>query len=339
MKMKALLFSTLASALVLTGCGGGNDAATEEGGSQAGAKTIKIANYFAADHSQNVALEEVFKPMVEEQSEGRLKVEIYENNQLGDEAAFTDGVRNGTIEMVIAGMGLQANNAKIGVTEWPYLLEDYDHANEILNGPIGEEIAAEFEEFNVKPLGYTANGFRVVSADEELRTLEDFKGFRLRMPNVPIFLEVGEALGANVQALGMSEVFTALEQGVINGQENPYASLVNSSWYEVQSHVLETNHMFSPNIYLMNMNFWDSLDPELQEIVEQASEETAQYQWELAVQSDDEMKEYLTEQGLEIIVLSEEERQQFVDAMDPVYEKLFEKHDWAEELVNRIREQ
>ncbi|KHF38945.1 TRAP transporter substrate-binding protein [Halalkalibacter okhensis] len=325
-KIKALLVSAILSTMVLSACGAENDT-----------QIIKVANYFASDHSQNIALREVFKPMVEENSNGQLTVQIYDNNQLGDEQAFTDSVRMGTVEMGIAGMALQSTNPMIGAVEWPFLFESYEQANEILNGPIGDQIGDAFRELNVEPLTWTANGFRVVSSDRPIDEMDDFRGFRLRMPNVPIFLDVGDALGANVQSLSISEVFTALEQGVINGQENPYATLVQSAWYEVQSHVLETYHMFSPNVYLMNLHFWDNLDPELQEIVSEAAQEASQYQWELAIQSEIEMKEYLESEGIEIIVPSDEFRQQLVDAMDPVYEKRFEQYDWAEEFINSIR--
>ncbi|GGK22220.1 hypothetical protein GCM10010965_13960 [Caldalkalibacillus thermarum] len=302
-------------------------------------KTIKVANYFASDHPQNVALRETFKPMVEENSEGRLKVEIYDNSQLGGEEAFLEGVRNGTIEMVIAGMFLQNSEPKIGVVEWPFIIRDYDHAKKVLNGPIGEEIAQAFEQFGVKPLNWTANGFRVVSSNRAIESLEDFNGFRLRMPNIPNFISVGEALGASVIPLAISEVFTALEQGVIDGQENPYATLVHSRFYEVQSHVIETRHIFSPNIYLVNQAFWDGLGEDLQQVVAEAADAAAEEQWQLLIAQESEMKQYLQEQGLEIIEPDDAFRQEMVDAMQPVYEELFEKYEWAEDLYNRITQQ
>ncbi|GGK34417.1 hypothetical protein GCM10010965_29240 [Caldalkalibacillus thermarum] len=343
MILKAVLRVGCLLALIglLTACGQtGEEGATESSESSAPeTKTIKVANYFASDHPQNVALRETFKPMVEENSEGRLKVEIYDNSQLGAEEAFLEGVRNGTIEMVVAGMLLQGSEPKIGVVEWPFIFRDYDHAKKVLNGPVGEEIAQAFEQFGVKPLNWTVNGFRVVSSDRAIESLEDFNGFRLRMPNAPIFISVGEALGANVTPLAFSEVFTALEQGVINGQENPYITLVQSGFYEAQSHVIETRHIFSPNIYLLNQAFWDSLDPELQEVVAEAAAAAAEQVWELLIKQENEMKEYLKEQGLVIIEPDEAFRQEMIDAMQPVYEELFKEYEWAEDLYRRITEQ
>ncbi|MBM7573587.1 TRAP transporter substrate-binding protein [Aquibacillus albus] len=343
MNLRALLTTSLMALLLLVAACGQNEEGTEdnEEGNDTAANdqeiTIKVANYFAEDHPQNIALKEKFKPLVEENTDGQVTVEIYPNNELGDESQFTSGVRNGTIEMAIVGMGLQTANPKIGAVEWPFLFNDYEHANSLLNGEIGEEIEPLFRELGTEPLAWTANGFRVVSSDKPVKSMEDFEGLRLRMPNIPIFINTGEAMGANIQPLAFSEVFTALEQGVINGQDNPYATLYASGWYEVQSHVLETNHMFSPNAYLMNKEFFDGLDQETQDIIVEAANEAAQLEWELAEEAEIEVKQQLEEAGLEITVPSDDFRQQLVDSMDPVYQDLYKEFDWAEEFIGKIR--
>ncbi|KIL51919.1 TRAP transporter substrate-binding protein [Jeotgalibacillus soli] len=337
MKMKAFLILTIVSCLLfVSGCNQLNNVIS---GEDDGVTTIKIAHYFSDQHSQHIALLEKFKPIIEERTNGKYIVEIYPGNELGDESQFTNGVRMGTIEMAITGMGLQMANPKIGAVEWPYLFDDYEQANRILNGEVGEEIGDAFRELNAEPLAWTANGFRVVSSNRAINSIEDFDGLRLRMPNIPIFINTGRAMGVNVQPLALSEVFTALEQHVIDGQENPYATLRESGLFEVQSHVLETRHMFSPNVYLMNKDFYEELDDETREIIEDAAEEASQYQWELAIEGENKVKTELEELGLEIIVPDEEFRQQLVDSMDPLYEELYEEYDWAEDFINQILEQ
>lgn len=320
---------------ITSACGSGNNNGNA-GNEGEGDKTIEIANYFAEEHPQNVALNEKFKPLVEENTD--YTVEIFPNNELGDESQFTNSVRNGNVEMAIAGMGLQTAEPKIGAVEWPFLFENYDQANKVLNSEIGEEIGAEFEKLDAKLLGWTANGFRVVSSNQKVASMEDFQGLRLRMPDVPIFVNTGEALGASVQPMPMSEIFTALEQGVIDGQDNPYATLQESGWYEVQSDVLESRHMFSPNVYLMNLDFWNNLSEEEKTTIQNAADESSQYQWELAKESEEEVKNFLEEEGLEITVPDEAFKEEMVTAMDPVYEELYQKYDWAEEFINRINE-
>ncbi|WPZ16945.1 TRAP transporter substrate-binding protein [Geobacillus subterraneus] len=338
MKMKWLAIMLVALVAIVSACGQKQTQDADNSGNE-GVKTIKIAHYFAADHPQHIALKEKFKPIVEEKTEGKIKVEIYEANKLGDEASFTNGVRNGTIEMAIAGMGLQTAQPKIGVVEWPYLFKDYDHARKVLNGEVGEEIKEEFRKLGVEPIGWTVNGFRVVSANRAIESIDDFKGFRLRMPNVPIFVETGKALGANVTPMALSEVFTALEQKVIDGQENPYLALKANGWYEVQSHVIETNHMFSPNVYLINKKLFDGLDKETQKIILEAAKEAADYEWELALKQEKEVKEFLEKEGLKIITPDEQFRSELEKSVEPVYEQLYKQYDWAEDLVKKIREQ
>ena len=336
MKMKALVISLFSMLLaVLSGCSYLETAGKEQGG----VTTIKIAHYFSETHPQNIALKEKFKPIIEEKTNGKYKVEIYPANELGDEDSFTSGVRIGSIQMAITGMGLQTANPMIGSVEWPYLFDDYEQANRILNGKVEEEIGDAFRELGAEPIGWTANGFRVVSANRGISSMEDFHGLRLRVPNIPIFINTGEAMGANIQPLALSEVFTALEQGVIDGQENPIATLKESGLYEVQSHVIETKHMFSPNVYLMNKEFFDGLDPEIKKIVEEAAHESAQYEWKLLQEAEKKVKKDLKKEGLDIIEPDDAFMEKLVDSVQPVYEELYKKYDWAEELIQSIREQ
>jgi tripartite ATP-independent transporter DctP family solute receptor len=249
-----LLFSVLFF-VFLSGCSAEKQSG-QENEKSGESKVIKVANYFAEDHPQNVALREKFKKIVEEKSGGTLKVQIYPNSTLGAEKEFYDGIRNGTIEM--AGLIMQNDIPKMGVPEWPFLFKDFEHVKKVLNGPIGKEITEELEEkHGVHPLAWSANGFRMFSANKTIDSMADFKGLRMRMPNIPNYITIGKLLGTNVTPLPISEVFTALEQKVVDGQDNPIATLRASGWYEVQSDVLESKHMFSPNIYVINSKFWN----------------------------------------------------------------------------------
>lgn len=335
MKLKSLIsvISISLISIILVACGGGDD--TTSGSNDGG--TIKVAHYFGAEHPQNIALEEKFKPAIEENTD--FNVEIYPNNELGDEEEFTDGVRNGTIEMAVTGMILQTAKPKLGAIEWPFLFEDYDQAQKVLNSEIGDEVGDEYLDLGAQPLAWSANGFRVISGNKTIESMDDFDGFRLRMPDAPSFINTGKALGANVQGMGISEVFTALEQNVIDGQENPYETLKESAYYEVQSDVLESRHMFSPNIYIINKEFFEDLDDETQESIEKASLEAADYEWELMKKSNEEVKQFLEDEGVKVTIPDDEFKKEMEDAMDPFYDNIFEEYDWAEDLYNRIQEE
>ncbi|WP_110929146.1 TRAP transporter substrate-binding protein [Bacillus massiliglaciei] len=324
----------IAGSMLLAGCGNGE----KTSGSAGGTKTIKVAHYFAEDHPQNIALKEKFKKIVEEESGGKLKVQIYANSTLGAEQEFYDGVRNGTIEMGIPGLIMQADIPKMGVPEWPFLFRDYEHVKSVLNGPIGEELTEDLEsKHGVKPLAWSANGFRMFSSNKPMKSMKDFDGMRLRMPNIPNYIKLGDALGMNVSPLPISEVFTALEQKVVDAQDNPIATLRQSGWYEVQSDVLESRHMFSPNIYIINKKFWDGLTEEQQEIIEKASKEAAAYEFDLMEKSYEDDKAFLKKHGIKFAEPSESFTKDMEKAADPLYDEIFKENDWAEDLYKRIK--
>ena len=150
MNKKALIFLSLllSTFIFLSGCGSNEGSGTSaEGSSNSNeVKTIKMAHWYGQDHWVNVALEEKFKPMIEENSEGKLKVEIYPASQLGAEEQMYQGVQSGSIEMVTIGVGMENQVPKVGLFSLPYLYQDFDHAEKVLNGEIGEDISAQLEE-------------------------------------------------------------------------------------------------------------------------------------------------------------------------------------------------
>ncbi|MBO8170209.1 MAG: TRAP transporter substrate-binding protein [Thermoanaerobacteraceae bacterium] len=325
-----LLGILLLSSLLLTGCGGGENA---EGKTY----TIKIANYFATDHPQNIALREKFKPIVEKESGGKIKVEIYDNSKLGAEDQFIDGVKNGNVEMAVAGMLLAKDLPKLGITELPGLFRDYDHAYKALNSEAGQELTeGMIEKMGVRRLAWTANGFRVVSSNIPIEKFEDFKGMRLRVPNAPRFIEFAKAIGANPSPTPISEVFTALEQNVVDGQENPYATLRASGFYEVQKYVVDTRHIFSPNLYIINEKFYQSLDPELQEIIQKAAKEAADYEWQLLQEQESKDIEFLKKNGLKVVFPDDTFKKQLLDSLKPVHEWFYKTYPGTEELAKKL---
>lgn len=300
--------------------------------------TIKVANYFAAEHPQNVALREKFKPLVEEKSQGTLKVDIFENNKLGGEQQFYTGVRNGTVDIGLPGMIMQGDVPKMGIPEWPFLLRDFKHAKAVLFGPIGKEMAESLEQTHgVRVLAWSVNGFRMFSTSRQVASMQDFKGLRMRMPNAPVFVKVGQALGCNVSPMPLSEVFTAMEQKVVDGQENPIAVVRSSGFYEVQTNILETRHAFSPNVLIASKKLWARLNDDQKKIVEEAAKAYADYDWQLAENGYEDDKKFLMEKKMKFITPDANFRQQMEAAVQPLYEEFYAKYPWARDVVARIR--
>jgi len=330
----------LCTSMVLTGCSGTQKAETKSTAGGGPPKVIKVADYFAEDHPQNIALKEKFKKIVEKESHGSLQVKIFPNSTLGAEKEFYDGVRNGTIEMGIPGLIMQADVPKMAVPEWPFLFKDFNHVKKVLNGPIGKELTADLEKGQgVKPLAWSANGFRMISSNKTIKGMDDLKGLRLRMPNIPNYITLGKLLGANVTPLPISEVFSALEQKVVDGQDNPIATLRASGWYEVQSDVLESKHMFSPNIYIINSKFWNGLTKEQQKIVEKASKEAADYEFDLLEKSYESDKKFLQEHKVKFTTPSDEFEAEMEKRAQPLYDDIYKQNPWAKDLVKRIKDE
>ncbi|MFD2368716.1 TRAP transporter substrate-binding protein [Brevibacillus sp. GCM10020057] len=333
----------LTTIVALAGCVGEGGSSTASGGggsapTAAKPHVLKVANYFATDHPQNIALREKFKKIVEEKSGGSLQVQIYDNSQLGAEKEFYDGVRNGTIEMGIPGLIMQSDIPKMAVGEWPFLFKDFAHAKKVLEGPIGKEMTDEMErKHGVHALAWSANGFRMFSSNRPIKSIDDFKGLRIRMPNIPNYIKLGQLLGANVTPMPISEVFTALEQKVVDGQDNPIATLKASAWYEVQSDVLESKHMFSPNLYIINGKLWSQLTSGQQKILEEAAKTAADYEWELLEKSYEDDKKFLMEKGIQFTTPDESFRKAMEDAVQPLYDEIYQTYPWAKEMVEKIK--
>jgi len=341
-KWTSVLAVVIAATTILSACGNKADTGTATGGEGSKDKkyTIKVANYYAPDHPQNVALREKFKPLVEELSGGSLKVEIFENNKLGGEKEFYTGVRNGTIEMGLPGMIMQADVPKMGTVEWPFLMKDFKHAKAVLEGPVGKEMTDELESLHgVKALAWSANGFRMVSSSKKVASMEDFKGLRLRMPNTPVFVKLGQLLGANVSPMPLSEVFTAMEQKVVDGQDNPIGVVKSSGFYEIQSHILESRHGFTPNVLIINQKLWNKLSPEQQKALEDAAKAYSDYEWQLSEESYETDKQFLIDKGMTFITPDDNFKNQMEASVQPIYEDYFSKYTWAKEMVDKIKAQ
>lgn len=336
----------LVTSALLAGCGSSNTVSVSNSAQPTGdatekkdlIHTIKIANYFATDHPQNVALREKFKPMLEEKSGGTLKVEIYDNSKLGAEKQFYDGVRNGTIEMGIPGLIMQADIPKMGAGEFPFLFRDYKHAKKVFDGPIGKEMTEDLESIQgVHALSWSANGFRMFSTNKTVKSMADFNGLRMRMPNIPNYIKLGQLLGVNVTPMPISEVFTALEQKVVDGQDNPIATVKASGWFEVQSDILESNHMFSPNLYIINNKLWKQLSPKQQKAIEEASKAAADYEWDLLERNYESDKKFLQDHQIKFTTPDDKFRQDMETAAKPLYDEIYSKNPWAKEMVEKIK--
>ena len=262
MKVKKLISVLLATGMIATvaaGCGGDGGS-----GSAGESRTLRVGNTWGASHPTSVALEETFKPMIEEGTNGAIQIEIYNDGLLGDELGLWQGVRDGSIDFAAVGSGMNQEFPMMLISDWPFLYRDVEHAKNVWTGEVADEVTAAFNEFfpEVEELSWLPNSARTFSSSKKLTCVEDFAGQKFRMPNNPIHVGMVEDLGGSVQVIPLGELFTALETGTVDGQDNGMVTIVDQSFQDVQSYLYETNHIIATMEIIVNKNTMDSLTEE-----------------------------------------------------------------------------
>lgn len=320
--------ASILTAGLLSGCSGQDG---EKG------KLVKIAVCVSGQTPAAIALEEVFKPYIEEKTGDKYDIELYYSGVLGEEKVTYDYTRNGIIEMCVVGTSMWSETPTMCIPDFPFVFRDVEHARNCYQGELGDYITEDIESSQpVQLLSWFPNGARVFTSNNKLESLEDFQGQKLRMPNNPIHVKLAESLGANVVIMDMGEVFTALEQGVVDGQDNPLATVKTEGWYEVQEYVLNTNHIIASLELFAGEEFWNSIEEEDRAIFEEAALEASDYAWDLYIEQLETDKQFMQDEGLTVNELSEEERELMIEKIQPVYDYLESQYEWFTEVKEMI---
>lgn len=302
MKRFLALFLVMSmTVLTLAGCSGGS--ATGEQSNEPSAEKIvwKFGHLSNEDHLwHQTALK--FSDLVAEKTDGQIEIKVYPNEQLGNEMDTITGIQTGTADLTITGESLQNWAPKAAMLAIPYAITSKEHMETVIKGDLGKEIEAQItEKVGLVPLYHHKRAPRNLTANIPVRTPADVEGLKMRVPNVPIFVDAWSAAGANPQVMAFSEVFTGLQQGVIGAQENPYDLIVSASFYEVQDYVNETEHVSSWIYVVVGENQFNALTPELQTAVKEAAaeaEEWAQGEFEATAAS---YKQKVIDEGMTIV--------------------------------------
>lgn len=309
-------------------------------GSSSGDKgrLVKISVCVSSQTPSAKAMREVFKPRVEELTGGKYDIQIYESGVLGGEKVTYDYTRSGIIEMCVVGTPMWSETPTMAIPDFPFVFRDVEHAKNAYQGELGDYITADIEETQpIKLLSWFPNGSRAFSSNKKLTNLDEFKGQKLRMPNNPIHVKLAESLGANVVIMDLGEVFTALEQGVADGQDNPLSTVRNEGWYEVQDYIYNTNHIVASLELFAGDEFWNSIDEKDQELFRQAADETSDYAWELYIDQLEDDKKFMKEEKLTVTDLTED-REKMIEKIQPVYDYLDSQYEWADDVRQMIEE-
>ncbi|MDR2739646.1 MAG: TRAP transporter substrate-binding protein [Treponema sp.] len=334
----------LAAAAVLLIAGGtvfARGGAQSEGGSAAQQKlTIKVGDNWGATHPMAAALDTVFKPQIERASGGALTVDVYHDGTLGNEADLWNGVRNGSIEVAIVGTPMNQDSPTMMISDWPFLYRDLDHAKKVWTGAIAEEINKEFHQKfpTVYMLGWGPNSARTFTSNKKLTAVDDFRGQKFRMPGNPIHVGIAENLGASAQVIPLGELFSSLETGVVDGQDNGMVTVISQAFYEVQKYLYETNHIIATLEIVVSASFYDKLTPAQQKILGDAAKATAVKAWDDYIKSVDSDRQFLKDKGVTVTPATAADQARIIQMIQPLTDKLFAEHAWAKPLTDRIKD-
>ncbi|HEY2970477.1 MAG TPA: TRAP transporter substrate-binding protein [Casimicrobiaceae bacterium] len=243
-------------------------------GPAAGQATLKINIAVAQNSHYGVAID-TFAREVERRTNGRYKVQTFYSAALGAERESVEGVQLGTLDLTLTSTGPLPNFVpELAILDIPFLFRDYAHARAVLDGPIGQELLAKFPAKGMVGLAWAENGFRhMTNSKRPVNVPEDLKGLKMRTMENPIHIEAYKQFGILPTPMAFTEVFTALQQGTVDGQENPLSVITAAKLDQVQKYLSLTGHVYSPAVFLMNKAQWEKLsDADKQAFLDAARE-------------------------------------------------------------------
>lgn len=316
-KFSLVLFAILVLSLV-TACGN-----QKTDGGKDGDK--KIILKYGHDHMPTSPFHvsaEKFKKLVEERSNGRIEVQIYPAEQIGAGREALEALQIGSVQMINMPIAFFAGyDLKYSLVDMPFLFPNEDVLWKTLEGEIGRELLDLLEDKDLKGVAFYAEGWREFTNNNPIRSPEDFKGLKIRAMNAPVIMSQYKAWGANPVALDYSEVYNALQQGVVVGQENPLLSINDKKFYEVQKYLIMSDHNYLSYALFTNKSWFEGLPEDLQKVVWDAGIEVAKEHRTLMNEANDEYFKTIKDSGIEVITLTPEEKEAFRKASQPVYEE------------------
>lgn len=327
LKLATTVLSTVFIAGTLAACGsGGNQEAPKEpanGGAAAEEKkptySFRLAETHPPDYPTTLG-DKKFAELVDQKSEGRIKIDVFPSAQLGDEKAVIEQVQLGAIEFTRVSSGALAGfNKDYGVFSLPYIFDSQDHMWNFLKGETGEKLLTSLESSKMRGLAYYDPGARSFYTKEPVKSLEDLKGKKIRVIQNQVNVDIMEALGASATPMPYGEVFSALQTGVIDGAENNYPSYYSSKHYEVAKNYIVDTHQRVPEVLLISTATWSKLSEEDQKILKEAAMESVAYQIEQWNKYEQESKDKVIAAGSTITEVSDLGPWQ--EAVKPVIEK------------------
>jgi C4-dicarboxylate-binding protein DctP len=284
---------------------------------------IKFSHVVAVDTPKGKAAE-YFKKLAEERTKGRVKVEVYPNSALFKDGEEMEALQLGSVQILAPSL---AKFGPLGAREFevfdlPYIFDDYDELHKVTQGPLGAALLEKLESKGIVGLAYWDNGFKLMSANKPIRVPADYKGLKMRIQSSKVLGDEMKALGAIPQVMAFSEVYQALQTGVVDGTENPPSNFYTQRMHEVQKYAALTEHGYLGYAVIVNKKFWDGLPADIRTTLEGAMKETTKYANDIARKENDDALEAVRKSGkTEIIQLTPEQKGQMKQALLPVHKQ------------------
>ena len=310
--MQRLVLKSLLAAMALAVAGAASAQDIKE-------RTIKFALNSPEGHPAVAGMKK-FVELVAAKSGGRIKVNLFLNGVLGSDQANVSSIKGGTLEMAVMNTGILASEAKeLAIFDFPFLFANEKESDAVVDGPVGRRLHAKLEEKGIIGLSYWEQGYRqITNSKRALNKVEDIAGLKLRVIPNPINVAWVKALGANPTPLPFPEVYSGMEQGAIDGQENPISVIAANKFWEVQKNIAITNHQYNPQSVLFSKKVWDTLSATEKKILDDSADEAAATQRKEARAAVSANLELLRKNGMAVTQFPPAEVAKLRDRMKPV---------------------
>ena len=288
---------------------------------------IKFSHVVAKDTPKGKAAEK-FKALAEAATKGRVKIELYPNSTLYKDKEELEALQLGAVQMLAPSL---AKFGPLGVKEFelfdlPFIFNDKQALYRVTQGAIGQDMLKKLESKGIRGLAYWDNGFKMMTSNRPMRVPADMKGLKLRIQSSKVLDEQMRALGANPQVMAFSEVYQAMQTGVVDGSENPPSNIFTQKMHEVQKHLTVTNHGYIGYAVIVNKKFWDKLPADIRAQLESALKEATDYANNIAQQENDQALENIRKSGKTVIyVPTDAERAEWRKTLVPVHNAMEER--------------
>jgi C4-dicarboxylate-binding protein DctP len=282
---------------------------------------IKFSHVVATNTPKGQAAD-YFKKLAEERTRGAVKVEVYPNSQLYKDKEEMEALQLGAVQMLAPSL---AKFAPLGVKEFevfdlPFIFDNYQELHKVTQGPVGAKLLKKLEVKGILGLAYWDNGFKVMSANKPLKSVDDFKGQKMRIQSSKVLDSQMRAMGAIPQVMAFSEVYQALQTGVVNGTENPPSNLYTQKMHEVQKYVTLSDHGYLGYAVIVNKKFWEGLPKDIRTTLEQCMKDATKYANDIAKKDNDEALAAVKKSGKsQFVTLTPQERAAWKKAMDKAH--------------------